>query len=219
MWKMKFFTSPSFLFLALLFRPAVGTSVGDGAASGEQQQQQWDQQNAKGIRKMTEDEGEKFFFEYWDFGGLPSTLGNTSSDPATGRRDLQPALALHSANDSESFDISEKNSRNARRALAILLGRDFKCPSGTASCSSIGRPDSCCNEGDTCEIVQDTGLGTVGCCPAGENCGGSVGSCAQGYTSCPSRLGGGCCIPGYTCVSQGCEILFLPCLSYRCSAD
>lgn len=201
---MKFSTSSPFLFLALLFRPTVGTSVDNGA-----EQQQWNQHNAAGVRKMTEDESEKFYFEYWDFGGgLSSPLGNNASfDSAIngGKKELQPALALHTGDDSESFDTSEGYSRSARRALAMLLGRDFKCPTGTVSCTAIGHPDSCCGENDTCEIVKDTGSGTVGCCPAGENCGGSVGSCAQGYTSCPSQLGGGCCIPGYSCVSQGCE--------------
>jgi hypothetical protein len=199
---MKFSTSSSFLFLGLLFRPTVGTSVDDGAA-----QQQWNQHNTTGIRKMTEDEGEKFYFEYWNFGGLSSSLGmgNAGFDPTAGKKELLPALALHTGNDSESFDLAERYSRSARRALAMLLGRDFKCPTGTVSCTSIGHPDSCCGENDTCEIVKDTGSGTVGCCPAGENCGGTVSSCAQGYTSCPSRIGGGCCIPGYSCVSQGCE--------------
>ncbi|CRG85189.1 Bud site selection protein 6 [Talaromyces islandicus] len=104
-WNMKFFTSP-FLFLALLFRSTVGTSVDDGAEQ-QQQQQQWNQHNATGVRKMTGDEGEKFYFEYWDFGSSSSSLGNASFDPAAGKGDLQPALALHMGNDSEGFDLPE----------------------------------------------------------------------------------------------------------------
>lgn len=96
------------------------------------------------------------------------------------------------------------------RYLRFALGnsrldkRDFQCPAGTSNCASIDRPETCCPEGQTCQRVQDTGLGDVGCCPQGQTCGGSLSDCGQGYTSCPNFANRGCCIPGYACVTGGC---------------
>ncbi len=159
------------------------------------------------VRKMSSDEGEKFYFDYWSWddalslSSLARDFGNTSLTQP------QPAVLLHTSTDTDwliSADEKRNYSRSARRALSVLLGRDFQCPTGTFSCTSIGQPDSCCGDGATCVIVQDTGLGVVGCCPAGETCGDTVSSCGAGYSSCSSSLGGGCCIPGYTCVTGGC---------------
>lgn len=170
--------------------------------------------NAPGVRKMSRDEGEKFFFEYWTWNDADgSVAGNTSGlaprdinkADLPSRAHLRPALSLHTNERADSFQLAERYSGPARRALSILLGRGFECPAGTYSCTSINKPDSCCNVGDTCQGVQDTGLGSVGCCPPGESCSGSLGSCAPNYTSCPSNLGGGCCIPGYECVTGGCK--------------
>lgn len=164
------------------------------------------------VRKMSGDEGEKFFYDYysWDPMSLPS-LSDIKRDFSDGilspsEVSAQPALLRHTETDSTDTN-GGCISRSARRALAmlLLLGRDFQCPSGTFSCSGIGQPDSCCENGATCVIVQDTGLGVVGCCPSGETCGRTVSSCGNGYTSCSSDLGGGCCIPGYNCVPGGCK--------------
>lgn len=101
-------------------------------------------------------------------------------------------------------------SRNRARSLvaveAKLAGakRDFTCPTGTSSCSSIGYPDSCCQAGTTCVQIDDTGLGPVGCCPDGESCAGTI-ACSDGQQGCSSESGGGCCIPGYACASVGCK--------------
>jgi hypothetical protein len=171
-------------------------------------------QNALGVRKMSGNEGEKFFFEYWTWDDADgSVAGNTSGlaprdinkADLPGHAHLRPALALHTNEPTDSFQLAERYSGPARRALSILLGRGFECPTGTYSCTSINKPDSCCNVGDTCQGVQDTGLGSVGCCPPGESCSGGLSSCAPNYTSCPSNLGGGCCIPGYECVTGGCK--------------
>ncbi|KAK4153919.1 hypothetical protein C8A00DRAFT_43234 [Chaetomidium leptoderma] len=93
--------------------------------------------------------------------------------------------------------------RRAASALAFLERRQWACPSGTNSCSSIGFPNSCCGEGETCMEVPDTGLGPVGCCPSGATCGGGISGCADGNTACGSEIGGGCCIPGFVCQGVG----------------
>ncbi|OJJ38727.1 hypothetical protein ASPWEDRAFT_36407 [Aspergillus wentii DTO 134E9] len=147
----------------------------------------------RGVKKMTDDEGEKFFFNYWDFGHEGWSTGDDNltdsrHDPGMQGRSypLRSSLALE-------LD-----------PFSLRFRRDFKCPTGTFGCTSINRPDSCCSFGDTCELVQDTGSGDVGCCPQGQVCSGTIGSCQKDYTSCPASLGGGCCIPGYDCVSGGC---------------
>ena len=57
-------------------------------------------------------------------------------------------------------------------------------------------------------VVQDTGLGPVGCCPKGTSCSGGVSGCTDGSTGCASDIGGGCCIPGFVCQGVGCEYSF-----------
>lgn len=93
--------------------------------------------------------------------------------------------------------------RRAAAALAALQRRQWSCPSGTSSCAAIGFQYYCCHTGEMCYKVT-SGAGPVGCCPSGATCGGSVGSCANGDTACPSALGGGCCIAGYVCQDVGC---------------
>ncbi|KAJ2901468.1 gpi anchored protein [Zalerion maritima] len=92
----------------------------------------------------------------------------------------------------------------ARDALAVLSRRDYDCPSDTVSCVDVGYSDYCCGTDETCVEVEDTGSGPVGCCPSGATCGGTVANCPDPDTSCPSDLGGGCCIEGYICQSSGC---------------
>ena len=148
----------------------------------------------RGVKKMSADEGEKFFWDYWQFDDELSTLetGNLSS-PRDGKDirirsyPLRPALSVET------------------HGRVSLFERDFKCPWDTEACTSINRPSRCCNAGDTCQLVQDTGSGDVGCCPAGQECSDVIGSCPGGYSTCSQALGGGCCIPGYDCVQGGCE--------------
>ncbi|KAI0528282.1 hypothetical protein F5B22DRAFT_29859 [Xylaria bambusicola] len=95
--------------------------------------------------------------------------------------------------------------RRAIDVLARLQGRDFNCPSGTHVCSNINEPNYCCTDGTTCFVVENApDAGNVGCCPDGQNCGGSVAQCADGNTACPADEGGGCCIPGFVCADIGC---------------
>lgn len=160
-----------------------------------------------GMRKMSEDEGEKFFMEYWQFDqpltvaderASKSVAHNTVTSNVSSPCDPLPPLLLHTGKQPPP-DLHRLFGRS-------LFGRDFQCPSGTSSCTSINQPDACCATGETCISVQDTGNGPVGCCPAGETCGGEVTGCntAAGYTSCPGSSNGGCCIPGYACQGIGC---------------
>lgn len=175
-----------------------------------------------GIRKMSTDPSEKFFPEYWHFwdsldvpgqndglAGTDLTYLNTTARREnildTTRPSFSPAQFL-----SRSFAYSPSvESAFGLKRSRILDSRDFKCPADTYSCTSIDRPDRCCSVGSACEIVPDTGAGDVGCCPSGQSCSGTIGSCQSGYTTCSQALGGGCCIPGYDCVEGGCECILV----------
>ena len=171
------------------------------------------QKPVRGVRKMTDDEGEKFFLDYWLFDEA-YTAGNTSGIDGSPSQIQPPSL-----NTTEKVDFQprsypfrpsypsnlEVDRRGWSEHFSPLLRREFKCPAGTYGCTSIDRADSCCSSSDTCVLVTDTGSGDVGCCPKGDTCSGTIGSCQDGYASCSSSLGGGCCIPGYECVSGGCE--------------
>ncbi|KAH8811880.1 hypothetical protein F5884DRAFT_293345 [Xylogone sp. PMI_703] len=184
-----------------------------------------------GVKKMSTDESEKFWPEYWQFEedlGLRKTprfaAWNAPIQARSEEKDdmlllnssatipFKPPFALHidtemgldNREDSEgSFWWSR---RNAARALIQPEKRAFTCPAGTNSCSAIGYPNSCCTTDETCFAIQDTGLGPVGCCPNGSDCGGTITDCAAGNTQCSDELGGGCCIPNYICSGPGCVL-------------
>ncbi|KKK23083.1 hypothetical protein P175DRAFT_0499001 [Aspergillus ochraceoroseus IBT 24754] len=158
----------------------------------------------QGVHKMSDDEGEKFFMDYWHFEDDPIVGNFTERQESNPPRETdRSALLPRSYPFHPSFALDSDRLRNLR--FSHLVKKDFQCPSGTYSCTAINRPDSCCSTDETCMIVKDTGSGDVGCCPSGQTCSGTIGSCSQGYTSCPSSLGGGCCIPGYECVTGGCR--------------
>ncbi|KFZ17124.1 hypothetical protein V502_04744 [Pseudogymnoascus sp. VKM F-4520 (FW-2644)] len=144
------------------------------------------------VRKMTEDEGEMFFNEYWGFEAREEegAAGAAVGDGDVLRREYQdeediartnssalfsfrPAFAIHEAS---SPALSEAQARHQRssRALAALLKRAFQCPTGTSACTSISQPNYCCATSESCVTITDTGLGPVGCCPAGQSCGGEI---------------------------------------------
>lgn len=162
-----------------------------------QERLQW--QQPIGMRKMSGDEGEKFFLHYWDFG---------DRSPASETFDEVKAFA------NSSLDLSAPIAPHFERAHTFrrypgysLFARDWgSCPSGTKSCTEIDRPDSCCSENDECIRVEDTGNGDVGCCPQGGSCGNSISDCDEsaGQTSCPESSNKGCCIEGYSCFDVGC---------------
>ncbi|CAI7653003.1 unnamed protein product [Penicillium crustosum] len=168
---------------------------------------------ALGVKKMSEDEGEKFFLDYWSFGDDFSS-GNISERHLLDEDGFSPARFVAQSfpfGPSYSMDTNGDSQflsrENNNSAVNLLEKRDFKCPTGTTACVSIGRSDRCCGSGETCQIVADTGHGNVGCCPSWKTCSGMIGSCQSGYTACSQALGGGCCIPGYDCVEGGCAYI------------
>ncbi|KAL4774869.1 hypothetical protein BDW60DRAFT_180570 [Aspergillus nidulans var. acristatus] len=153
----------------------------------------------QGIRKMSDDAGEKFYMHYWHF-EEDAVIAN-STEKAQTKIDRSSVLP-RSYHFQPPFSLGPERFADLRSSP--LGRREFECPSGTSACTSINRSDSCCGTDETCVVVEDTGLGDVGCCPSGQDCSGTIGSCFEGYTSCPSSLGGGCCFPGYECVEGGC---------------
>ena len=159
-----------------------------------------------GIRKMSNDSGEKFFMHYWNFEEDDSVANSTEAQDSTSHTEVERSSILPR----EYYFQPPLFERSAP-----LAPRDFQCPAGTEACTSIDRSDICCGTDETCVQVEDTGSGDVGCCPAGQECSGTIGSCWEGYTTCPSSLGGGCCFPGFECVDGGCKCLKLSRLRER----
>lgn len=235
---LSFAAVPGSLLLLIVTWPAQSTSIDpqpwtgfripfvDRRAHPRPIYQDWSRQkrlprwNAVAIRKMSNDESEMFFPEYWQF---EATTDNVKMAGRVDGRDaslcldtsgeiyndvtnasipnvLQAPISLHSEQQLSNHPLFGR----LPRALFPLQKRDFHCPSDTTSCNSIDRPNSCCATGTTCQSIIDTGQGDVGCCAQGQTCSGQVSQCEQGYTSCPASSGGGCCIPGYACNSVGC---------------
>jgi hypothetical protein len=172
-----------------------------------------------GARKMSGDQNEMFFLEYWQFedsadaAAFPtgpedrllkrSPLAEYAN--STEKNNLLPPLLLHS-------DKPERHNWQSHLRFGprnIIIPRDFQCPAGTNNCSSINSPYSCCATDETCVHVDnlDAGIGDVGCCKNGDTCNGQVQDCdtSEGYTSCPGSSNGGCCIPNYSCAGVGCK--------------
>lgn len=183
-------------------REAVDLVIRDGATPME-------------VRKMSDDESEMFFPEYWGFSasGSPYTQPFKRDENDKVRRDYEDEEAL-AVNASAvipfrpAFNIHEASlpPHDGRRALAALQRRAFTCPSGTGACSSIGQENYCCGISEDCFIIVDTGLGPVGCCPRGVSCAGEITTCnlEAGQTPCPQDLGGACCVAGFSCFDVGC---------------
>ncbi|KAF2872397.1 hypothetical protein BDV95DRAFT_383006 [Massariosphaeria phaeospora] len=153
-----------------------------------------------GVKKMGLDEGEMFFLDDWIFASDSEKKGLDSNELANITEQAISPLRPHS-------DKALLESILRFRVRDALLKRDFRCPEGTNDCSSIGARDSCCGTSETCISIEDTGYGSVGCCPQGRACAGAI-RCdeARGYTSCPDSPNGGCCLPGYTCQDTGCVV-------------
>ncbi|PGH12343.1 hypothetical protein AJ80_06753 [Polytolypa hystricis UAMH7299] len=166
-------------------------------------------ENPMAVRKMSEDEGEKFWLEYWKFESLEAyEQGDGDLKEKHGsKRDvfrqrgvlhgsvemgelgvntslLTPAFSLHAA----EYDQERTLSRPwvfARSLFSPAYNkkrkekRNFKCPADTSPCTSIKRPNSCCGTGDRCQWIEDTGLGDVGCCGSQDDCVGN------GVRDCP----------------------------------
>jgi hypothetical protein len=166
-----------------------------------QEQLQW--QQPIGMRKMSSDEGEKFFLHYWDF-------GDSSAEAETLEEYIEDAKKYANTSSQLLAPLAPhfERAHTFRRFPGYnLFARDWgSCPTGTKSCTDIERPNSCCSETDSCIIVDDTGNGDVGCCPQGGSCGTSISDCdaSAGQTSCPQSENKGCCIAGYACYDVGC---------------
>ena len=165
-------------------------------------QQRLQHESPVGVKKMSDDPGEKFHYDYWSFEANPLDSATTSWFNTSNAQLYEPSIPLHS-NESSRPHVLPRHLRTAWLS-SLFDKRDFQCPTGTSSCTTIGRPNSCCQADATCQLIQDTGLGDVGCCPNGEACAGSVSTCDAGYTSCPNNPGGGCCLPDYGCFDVGC---------------
>lgn len=177
-----------------------------------------------GTLKMSGDEGEKFFMEYWRFGGEDAQSNLNGEHNILRERDLKEKarsianssiplsfrapFALHTDENSGplNYENIQTRGKDSAAVLAILQKKAFQCPTGTSNCSSIGYPNSCCATDETCFQITDTGLGPVGCCPSGGNCGGTITNCASPNSPCAADVGGGCCIPNYVCAEIGCVI-------------
>jgi hypothetical protein len=166
-----------------------------------QEQLQW--QQPIGMRKMSSDEGEKFFLHYWNF-------GDSSAEAETLKEYIEDAKKYANTSSQLLAPLAPhfERAHTFRRFPGYsLFARDWgSCPTGTKSCTDIERPNSCCSETDSCIIVDDTGNGDVGCCPQGGSCGSSISDCdaSAGQTSCPQSENKGCCIAGYACYDVGC---------------
>lgn len=191
-------------------------------------------QRAVGVRKMPGDDGEMFFPEYWVFesevDNNPTKNHGKRTPVSSHLEDYQDREGLHNwANSTLLHPLQAplrfhsvesrkgRGNRMPRATLEKLNRRDFKCPGNTFSCTSINRPNSCCQIGESCQSIADVGLGDVGCCAQGQTCSQQVSSCQQGYKSCPGSSGGGCCIPGYECDDVGCKTIPQPLVSARTS--
>lgn len=183
-------------------------------------------QKVTGVRKMTEDEGEMFFPEYWTLatsqpddahenfeGYLLQPQVSTASRPAPGQGNislhwqLHRPYALHTDHELSPLDqFSLPLLPRKFQPSNLFSRRGFACVDGTRPCNSINRPNSCCSAEESCQLITDTGSGDVGCCAQGSgDCSNEVSKCQDGYESCPGAQGGGCCIPGYSCAGVGCK--------------
>ena len=184
----------------------------------------------QGVRKMSADEGEMFFPDYWTphsqarreeewwssqrvDAGVENQLLELPTGNSTDNSSLLPpaqaAYAVHELSTAQPFSHHHHPLRLDfllllhRRALP-LSKRDFQCPGGTSACTGIDRPNSCCPANYSCKALTGSPDGDVGCCAEGTDCGTAISECAADQTTCPGDQGGGCCLPGYTCAGVGC---------------
>ncbi|KAG4435549.1 hypothetical protein IFR05_008960 [Cadophora sp. M221] len=116
-----------------------------------------------GVMKMSDDEGEKFYMEYWQFEGELEQKGlfePQTSNAGLRRRDnleegsfpgndtlivqFKPPFMLHTESTFTAEELKAREILNAAGVLAALEKRDFTCPTGTSDCSGIGFSGSCC---------------------------------------------------------------------------
>lgn len=153
-----------------------------------------------GVKKMSLDEGEMFMLDSWIFASDARGQSLEQPDyPNLGNGTLQVRSPLR--------PLAKDDFLARLHIRDVLLKRQFACPEGTSSCSSVGAPDVCCGISSTCiKVNGSTDAGSVGCCPQGRTCAGSV-SCdtSMGFSACPGSPNGGCCLPGFQCQGIGCK--------------
>ena len=169
------------------------------------------------IRKLSLDSNEKLFPEHLAFAPFPRAGGELLDDDLglfedgpDSNKGVNASARFYTRAFAAHYDDAARGGllRRAAGVLAILEQRS-SCPSGMTSCADVGSPNKCCQEGTVCTDVTDSDVGHVACCPQGSDCGGAVGDCPSDAVSCPSSLGGGCCISGYVCEGIGCKcVLF-----------
>lgn len=165
------------------------------------------------VKAMRPDGSEMFWPSYWGFDTAAASLQLSNlrleytDDESQQEGNSSAVLKYRPPFKVHAEALSPHDGRRAaRRALAMLQKRDFDCPGGTSACTSIGQPNYCCGVGEACSSITDTGLGPVGCCPAGVSCAGDITQCntAAGQSPCPQNLGGACCVEGFKCYDVGC---------------
>ena len=151
------------------------------------------------VRKLVPDANEKLLAQHLAFAPVLFNAQSIHQVESNLTSSYRPAFSLH------QDDNDQQANAFPRAALALsLLQKRTSCPSGFNSCADIGNPNKCCEDGTYCSYVSDSDTGHVACCPNGATCGGAVGTCPSNTVTCPSELGGGCCIAGYVCQGDGC---------------
>lgn len=166
---------------------------------------------ARVLKKMSADASEKFFDHYWSW--EEHVLGFGDDDDAAEGWELR----------TREYSAPARWERAQLPGWAIFRRASFSCSSDSFACTSIGRPNVCCTNGETCNLIADTGHGDVGCCPngmynsgsvsiaqansplvIGQVCSGALTGCSANQKTCPSSEGGGCCNDGTVCSPNGC---------------
>ena len=157
-------------------------------------------QQLTAVKKLSFDSSEKLLAE--DLAFAPLLAPNLGED---GSSNSNQTLTSRSA--AYTVHRDDTSAGLFQRAIEVfdILGKRSSCPSDFSDCGSIGAPNKCCKTGTYCSHVEDSTVGHVACCVDGATCGGAVGQCPSDAVTCPSTLGGGCCIAGYVCQGDGCK--------------
>jgi len=146
------------------------------------------------VRKMPPEESEKFYHYSDPFvRSIPDYFSPEEEVSVLGARNA----------DSNDLFLDLK-APHYGALLPQLWKRQFSCPGNHFACDSINAPAYCCQADETCIKIDDTGMGTVGCCPIGHSCEGPLKGCNSDQVTCDASQGGGCCVVGYKCSANGC---------------
>jgi progranulin len=126
---------------------------------------------------MSPDEGEKFYMDYWQFDGELEQSQLLETGTSLRARDeeedaillanasavvsFRPPFALHTEEAIDPLNFEDLRARkapessNSAAVLAMLIKRGFQCPTGTADCSGIEAPNSCCPTTEFCYAITE----------------------------------------------------------------